>query len=74
MILNVLKHGAMYGCFIYFREGCMALYGPKPATGLSGARSLRGGGNTLPTYEIVVHSEKYRNQNLSVLRTTDEGK
>ena len=52
----------------------MALYGPKPAAGLGGARSLRGGGNTLPTYEIVVHSEKYRTQNLSVLRTSEEGK
>ena len=50
----------------------MLLYGPKPSN-LSGARSLKGGGNNLPTYEIVVHSAKYTSQSLSVFRTSDKG-
>ena len=53
------------------REGCMLLYGPKTPSGLQGVRSMKGGGDTLPTYEIVVHSEKYRHQNLSIYRSTD---
>ena len=53
------------------REGCMLLYGPKAPSGLQGVRSMKGGGDTIPTYEIVVHSEKYRHQNLSIYRSTD---
>ena len=51
----------------------MLLYGPKPCANVTGARGLRGGGNTLPTYEIVVHSSKYRSQSLSIFRTSDKG-
>ena len=51
----------------------MLLYGPKPCANVTGARGLRGSGNTLPTYEIVVHSSKYRSQSLSIFRTSDKG-
>ena len=50
----------------------MLLYGPKPAT-MGGARSLKGGGNPVPSYEIVVHSSKYTSQSLSLFRTSDKG-
>ena len=50
----------------------MLLYGPKPSN-LGGARSLKGGGNTLPTFEIIVHSSKYTSQSLSIFRTSDKG-
>ena len=57
---------------LHSREGCMLLYGPKPAT-MGGARSLKGGGNPVPSYEIVVHSSKYTSQSLSLFRTSDKG-
>ena len=57
---------------MYCREGCMLLYGPKPAT-TGGARSLKGGGNPVPSYEIAVHSSKYTSQSLSLFRTSDKG-
>ena len=50
----------------------MLLYGPKPPN-QSGARSLKSGGDNLPTYEIVIHSKKYTSQSLSVFRTSDKG-
>ena len=50
----------------------MLLYGPKPSN-LSGARSLKGDGKALPTFEIAVHSSKYSTQSLSIFRTADKG-
>ena len=56
-----------------FREGCLLLYGPKPPTNQGGARSLKGDGKALPTFEIAVHSSKYSTQSLSIFRTSDKG-
>ena len=50
----------------------MLLYGPKPAM-TGGSRSLKGGGNPVPSYEIVAHSSKYTSQSLSLFRTSDKG-
>ena len=55
------------------REGCLLLYGPKPPTNQGGARSLKGDGKPLPTFEIAVHSSKYSTQSLSIFRTSDKG-
>ena len=59
--------------FDIFREGCLLLYGPKPPTNQGGARSLKGDGKPLPTFEIAVHSSKYSTQSLSIFRTADKG-
>ena len=57
---------------LHSREGCMLLYGPKPAA-MGGVRNLKGGGNPVPSYEIVVHSSNYTSQSLSLFRTSDKG-
>ena len=57
-----------------YREGCLLLYGPKPPTNQGGARSLKGDGKALPTFEIALHSSKYSTHSLSIFRSSDNGK
>ena len=54
------------------REGCIMLYGPKPAATTTGRGRGTSAAEANDTYDIVVHTEKHKTQSLSIFRSATE--